>query len=114
MLTRAMRGWARSGTRAGPPFPHPTLGAVEIGGCTRHLLRNPPPGPFFERVAVDQARFAVVAALATPLVRIRDASGVVVCDRGSASAAARPRTARDQRSTTLRSFSGSGAERPFE
>ena len=56
------------------PFQHPTLGAVEIGGFTRYILRNPPPGPLFEKVAVDQARFAVVSALATPLVRIRDVS----------------------------------------
>ena len=54
------------------PFQHPTLGAVEIGGFTRYILRNPPAGPLFERVAVDQARFAVVSALATPLVKIRD------------------------------------------
>ncbi len=49
---------------------HPTLGEVEIGGFTRYWLRNPPPGPYFRRVAVDQARFAVAQALTTPLVKI--------------------------------------------
>jgi len=49
---------------------HPTLGEVEIGGFTRYWLRNPPPGPYFRRVAVDQARFAVEQALTTPLVKI--------------------------------------------
>jgi hypothetical protein len=55
-------------------FEHPTLGDVEIGGFTRYWLRNPPPGPFLQRVAEDQAKFAVVQALTTPIVRIRDAS----------------------------------------
>ena len=49
---------------------HPTLGAIEIGGFTKYWLRNPPPGPYFERICLDQARFAVVQALTTPLVRI--------------------------------------------
>ena len=53
-------------------FGHPTLGRVELGGFTRYFPRNPPPGPYFERVAVDQARFAVVRALLTPQVKIRD------------------------------------------
>lgn len=56
------------------PFQHPTLGAVEIGGFSRYILRNPPAGPLFEKVAVDQARFAIVSALSSPLVRIRDVS----------------------------------------
>jgi hypothetical protein len=50
---------------------HPTLGEVEIGGFTRYWLRNPPPGPFLQTVVEDQARFAVVQALTTPLVKIR-------------------------------------------
>jgi hypothetical protein len=54
------------------PFNHPTLGKVELGGFTRYILRNPPPGPYFEKVAVDQAKFAVVQALTTPLVKIRE------------------------------------------
>ena len=58
------------GFREWTPFTHPTLGQVEIGGFTRYWLRNPPPGPYFERICVDQARFAVVQALTTPLVRI--------------------------------------------
>jgi hypothetical protein len=53
------------------PFDHPTLGQVEIGGWSRYWTRNPPPGPFFEEVAVDQARFAVVRALKLPRARIR-------------------------------------------
>ena len=53
-------------------FDHPDLGDVEIGGYTRFWMRNPPPGPYFEEVAVDQARFAVVRSLKTPLVKIRD------------------------------------------
>ena len=53
------------------PFDHPTLGEVEIGGWSRYWTRNPPPGPFFQEVAVDQARFAVVRALKLPRVRIR-------------------------------------------
>jgi len=54
------------------PFDHPTLGRVEIGGFTRFWMRNPPPGPFFQEVAVDQARFAVNRALKLPLARIRE------------------------------------------
>lgn len=54
------------------PYDHPTLGKVEIGGFTRYWLRNPPPGPFLRTVVEDQARFAVVHALLTPLVKIRD------------------------------------------
>lgn len=53
-------------------FGHTTLGRVELGGFTRYFPRNPPPGPYFERVAVDQARFAVVRALLTPQVKVRD------------------------------------------
>ncbi len=53
------------------PFDHPTLGEVEIGGFSRFWTRNPPPGPFFEEVAVDQARFAVARALRLPLARVR-------------------------------------------
>ncbi len=52
------------------PYDHPTLGQIEIGGFTRYWLRNPPPGPFFQRVAEDQARFAVVQALTTPRAKI--------------------------------------------
>ncbi|MCJ7626792.1 MAG: M14 family metallopeptidase [Longimicrobiales bacterium] len=55
-------------------FQHPTLGAVEVGGFTRYWLRNPPPGPFLQKVVEDQARFAVVRALLTPLVKIQDVS----------------------------------------
>lgn len=54
------------------PFDHPTLGEVEIGGWSRYWTRNPPPGPFFEEVAVDQARFAVMRSLKLPRVRIRE------------------------------------------
>jgi hypothetical protein len=54
------------------PLRHPTLGDVEIGGFTRYWLRNPPPGPFLERVLKDQASFAVVRALATPIVKIQE------------------------------------------
>jgi len=64
---------ADQGFKDWTPFDHPTLGRVEIGGWTRFWLRNPPAGPFFERIAKDQARFAVVRGLATPLVRIREA-----------------------------------------
>ncbi len=53
-------------------FSHPTLGEVEIGGFTRYWLRNPPPGPFLQEVVQDQAEFAVVRALLTPLVKIQD------------------------------------------
>jgi hypothetical protein len=53
------------------PFDHPTLGEVEIGGWSRYWTRNPPPGPFFEEVAVDQARFAVARALKLPRAQIR-------------------------------------------
>jgi hypothetical protein len=53
-------------------FDHPTLGRVEIGGFTRYWMRNPPPGPYYERVVNDQARFAVVRGLMTPRIRIRD------------------------------------------
>ena len=54
------------------PFDHPTLGAVEVGGWSRYWTRNPPPGPFFEEVAVDQARFAVMRSLRLPRVQIRE------------------------------------------
>ena len=54
------------------PLNHPTLGPVEIGGFTRYWLRNPPPGPFLRRVVEDQAKFAVVQALTTPIVKIED------------------------------------------
>ncbi len=53
-------------------FEHATLGEVEIGGFTRYWLRNPPPGHFLQSVLEDQARFAVVRALLTPLVKIQD------------------------------------------
>jgi len=53
------------------PCRHPTLGDVEIGGFTRYWLRNPPPGPHFKKVAVDQARFAALRILTTPLAKIR-------------------------------------------
>jgi hypothetical protein len=52
------------------PYDHPTLGRVELGGFTRYWLRNPPPGPYFEKVADDQAKFAVVQALTTPMVKL--------------------------------------------
>lgn len=54
------------------PYDHPTLGRIEIGGFTRYWLRNPPPGPYLQKVVEDQARFAVVQALTTPLVKIQD------------------------------------------
>jgi hypothetical protein len=53
---------------------HPTLGEVELGGFTRYWLRNPPPGPFLQKVVEDQTRFAVVRALLTPIVEIQDVS----------------------------------------
>jgi hypothetical protein len=53
------------------PFHHPTLGAVEIGGFTRYILRNPPPGPYLQKVLEDQSRFAVVRGLLTPHVAVR-------------------------------------------
>ena len=53
-------------------FNHPDLGEVEIGGFTRYWMRNPPAGPYFEEVAKDQARFAVVRSLKTPLVNIQN------------------------------------------
>ncbi|MFC1662269.1 M14 family zinc carboxypeptidase, partial [Gemmatimonadota bacterium] len=56
------------------PFHHPTLGDVEIGGFTRYWLRNPPPGPFLKTILEDQARFAVVQALTTPIVKFQDIS----------------------------------------
>ncbi len=62
---------AGQGYRDWAPFDHPTLGRVEIGGFTRHWLRNPPPGPYLQEIAVDQARFAVVRGLKLPRVRIR-------------------------------------------
>jgi hypothetical protein len=54
------------------PYNHPTLGQVEIGGFTRYWLRNPPPGPFLQKVVDDQAKFAVVHALTTPIVAIKE------------------------------------------
>ena len=54
------------------PYKHPTLGEVELGGFTKYWLRNPPPGPYFKKVAVDQAEFAKLRGLMTPLVKIRD------------------------------------------
>ncbi len=54
------------------PYDHPTLGKVEIGGFTRYWPRNPPPGTYFEKLVLDQARFAVVQALTTPLVAIKE------------------------------------------
>ncbi|MFC2170254.1 M14 family zinc carboxypeptidase, partial [Acidobacteriota bacterium] len=53
------------------PYTHDTLGEVEIGGFTRYWLRNPPPGPYFERVVKDQAIFAVTRVLMSPLVKIK-------------------------------------------
>jgi hypothetical protein len=53
-------------------FDHSTLGQVEMGGFTRYWLRNPPPGPFLQKVVDDQAKFAVVHALTTPIVTITD------------------------------------------
>ncbi len=53
------------------PYHHPTLGDVELGGFTRYWLRNPPPGPYFKKVVMDQAKFAVVHALTTPIVKIK-------------------------------------------
>ncbi len=67
---------AGQGFRDWKPFDHPTLGQVEIGGFTRYWLRNPPPGSFLETVARDQAKFAVVQALTTPIVKIRDVTVV--------------------------------------
>lgn len=61
-------------------FRHPTLGDLEVGGFSRYWLRNPPPGPFLQKVAEDQARFAVVRALLTPMVKIQD----VTVERGDA------------------------------
>jgi hypothetical protein len=54
------------------PLQHPTLGEVEVGGFSRYWLRNPPPGPFLKKVLEDQARFAVVRGLLTPLVKIHE------------------------------------------
>lgn len=54
------------------PYDHPSLGEVELGGFTKYWLRNPPPGPFFRKVAIDQAEFAMRRGLLTPLVKIRD------------------------------------------
>jgi hypothetical protein len=54
------------------PLDHPTLGEVEIGGFTRFWLRNPPPGPYLQTVVEDQAKFSVVQALTTPIVKIQD------------------------------------------
>jgi len=62
------------GFREWRPIRHPTLGNGEIGGFTRYWLRNPPPGPFLEKIATDQAQFAVVQGLTTPLVKIQDVS----------------------------------------
>jgi hypothetical protein len=53
-------------------YQHPTLGEVEVGGFTRYWLRNPPPGPFLQEVVEDQAEFAVVRGLLTPMVKIQD------------------------------------------
>jgi hypothetical protein len=53
-------------------YDHPTLGNVEIGGFTRYWLRNPPPGPFLQTDVEDQARFAVVHGLLTPIAKIQD------------------------------------------
>jgi hypothetical protein len=47
---------------------------VEIGGFTRYWLRNPPPGPFLQKIVEDQARFAVVQALHTPVAKIQEVS----------------------------------------
>ncbi|MCP4725220.1 MAG: hypothetical protein GY863_09295 [bacterium] len=53
-------------------FRHPTLGTVEIGGFTKYWLRNPPPGAFLEEIVKDQTEFAVLRALATPIVKIKN------------------------------------------
>jgi murein tripeptide amidase MpaA len=63
---------AGQGFRDWKPYDHPTLGKIEMGGFTRYWLRNPPPGPFLQKIAEDQARFAVVQALTTPIVKITD------------------------------------------
>ncbi len=63
---------AGQGFRPWTAYHHPTLGAVEIGGFTRYWLRNPPPGPYFEKLVTDQARFAVRRSLTTPLVKITE------------------------------------------
>jgi hypothetical protein len=71
----AHKGDARVGDRGfieWKAYDHPTLGRVEIGGFTRYWLRNPPPGPFFQKLVDDQARFAVVQSLTTPIVKIQD------------------------------------------
>ncbi|MFC1477326.1 M14 family metallopeptidase [candidate division KSB1 bacterium] len=54
------------------PFRHPALGEVEIGGFTKYWLRNPPPGPHFEKLVTDQVKFAIVRALLTPIVGIKE------------------------------------------
>ncbi len=60
------------GFREWRAYQHPVLGEVEMGGFTRYWLRNPPPGPFLQKLAEDQARFAVVRGLLTPEVKIQD------------------------------------------
>jgi hypothetical protein len=65
---------AGEGFREWRSFEHPVFGEVEMGGFTRYWLRNPPPGPFLEKVVEDQARFAVVRGLLTPLVKIQEVS----------------------------------------
>lgn len=62
------------GFREWRAYRHPDLGDVEMGGFTRYWLRNPPPGPFLQEVVEDQATFAVVRGLLTPLVKIQDVS----------------------------------------
>jgi hypothetical protein len=48
------------------------LARLKWADFARYWLRNPPPGPFLQKVAEDQARFAVVQALTTPIVIITD------------------------------------------
>ena len=62
------------------PYKHPTLGDVEMGGFTRYWLRNPPPGPFLQKVVEDQVKFAVYRAGITPLVNISDVKVSTVKD----------------------------------
>jgi len=62
------------------PYKHPTLGDVEMGGFTRYWLRNPPPGPFLQKVVEDQVKFAVYRAGITPLVKISDVKITAVKD----------------------------------
>jgi hypothetical protein len=70
--TKNDRDLSGQGFRPWTAHRHPTLGAVEIGGFTRYWLRNPPPGPYLEKLVTDQARFAVVRSLTTPLMKLKE------------------------------------------